>query len=232
MKKVFQLLLFMSLISMNTFGSDDLKEYKTYVKNDRLVHYCNYNGITVVVDVTEGGLFEPSITIINDTGHEILFEPQKIKAYCYAIKNHGKETRNMLARYFDLGLDKSPLVKDSVVVYTYEKYFRKQKNNIWWGNMLASVIVGGIDATIEPNTPEGRYWARAHQEEVLENGAVQRRYELQRINDGYWRANTIFDMTEHNGFIGLKKRKSDHIVLEIPVDGEVYTFLIDNRKRF
>jgi hypothetical protein len=39
-------------------------------------------------------------------------------------------------------------------------------------------------------------------------------------------------MTEHCGFIGLKRRKADHIVLEIPVNGDVYTFLIDDRKKY
>ena len=63
-------------------------------------------------------------------------------------------------------------------------------------------------------------------------GEAQRGIEMQRIDEGYWRANTIFDMSEHSGFIALKKRKADHIVLEIPVDGEVYTFLVDNRKRY
>lgn len=31
---------------------------------------------------------------------------------------------------------------------------------------------------------------------------------------------------------GLKRRKADHIVLEIPVNGDVYTFLIDDRKKY
>ena len=72
----------------------------------------------------------------------------------------------------------------------------------------------------------------AHQEEMATAGEASRRFELQRINEGYWRANTIFDMTEHCGFIGLKRRKADHIVLEIPVNGDVYTFLIDDRKKY
>lgn len=229
-KNVFLTLLFV-VSSINAMGQDT-KDYRTYVKNDRLVHYCNYRGITVVVDVTGSGLFEPHISIINDTGHEILFEPKKIRAYCYAIKNQGKETRNLLTRYFDQNVDKSPLVKDSLKVYTYEKYYRKESNAIFWGNVLASAIVAIADAVAEPNTPESRYVARAHQEEIMVEGEIRRRYELRRINEGYWRANTIFDMSEHSGFIGLKKRKTDHIVLEIPIDGEVYTFLIDNRKRY
>lgn len=231
MRKIFTLLLLTTACVLST-TAQDAKEYKTYVKNDRLVHYCNHEGITVIVDVTESGLFEPHISIINDTGHEFLFEPKKIKAYCYALKNQGSETRNRLARYFDLNLDKSPLEKDSLRVYTYEKYSRKQSNAIFWGNLLAQAIVGAVDAVAEPNTPEGRYWARAHQEEMATAGEASRRFELQRINESYWRANTIFDMTEHCGFIGLKRRKADHIVLEIPVNGDVYTFLIDDRKKY
>ena len=230
--------LLFAAISVSTMGQDT-KEYKTYVKNDRLVHYCNHNGITIVVDVTYNGLFEPHISIINDTGHEILFEPKKIKAYCYGIKNYALDSgRNYLTQYFDRGMslsdleEKTTLVKDSLSIYSFEKYGRKKSNAIFWGNVLASAIVATADAIAEPNTPEGRYWTRAHQEEIVAEGEVRRRFELARINEGYWRANTIFDMTEHNGFIGLKKRKTDHIVLEIPVDGEVFTFFVDNRKRY
>ena len=131
-----------------------------------------------------------------------------------------------------MNLDKSPLVKDSLRVYTFEKYANKQSNAIFWGNVLAQTLVATVDAVVQPNTPEARYWARAHQEEMAANGEAARAYELQRINEGYWRANTIFDMTEHSGFIGIKRRKADHIVLEIPVDGEVYSFLIDARKKY
>ena len=107
--------------------AQDTKEYKTYVKNDCLIHYCNHKGVTVVVDVTEGGLFVPNISIINNSGHEIIFEPKKIKAYCYAVKDYSKETRSMLTRYFDKGMDMTPLVKDSLMIYPYEKY--KSKRN-------------------------------------------------------------------------------------------------------
>lgn len=238
MKAKLLVTLLFAAISVSTMGQDT-KEYKTYVKNDRLVHYCNHNGITIVVDVTYNGLFEPHISIINDTGHEILFEPKKIKAYCYGIKNYPFDGgRNHLTPYFDKGMSlsdlegKTTLVKDSLSIYSFEKYGRKKSNAIFWGNVLASAIVATADAIAEPNTPEGRYWTRAHQEEIVAEGEVKRRFELARINEGYWRANTIFDMTEHNGFIGLKKRKTDHIVLEIPVDGEVFTFFVDNRKRY
>lgn len=230
--------LLFAVFSVSSSMAQDAKEYKTYVKNDRLVHYCNYNGITVVVDVTDYGLFEPHISIINDTGKEILFEPKKMKAYCFGIKHYGNETRNQLTPFFKRGLtisdleQKTTLVKDSIRIYTYEKYYRSQSTAMFWGNALAAVIVGVADAAFEPNTPEGRYWARAHFEEMAEEGNAQRRYELARIDEGYWRANTIFDMSEHTGFVGLKRRKTDHIVLEIPVGDELFTFFVDNKKRY
>ncbi len=212
--------------------AQDTKEYKTYVKNDYLIHYCNHKGVTVVVDVTEGGLFVPNISIINDSGHEIIFEPKKIKAYCYAVKGHPKETRNMLTRYFDMGMDMTPLVKDSLMIYPYEKYKSKRNSSMFWANTLVTVLVGTADAALSKDTPDDRFWARKHTEDMIDEGEAQRGIEMQRIDEGYWRANTIFDMSEHSGFIALKKRKADHIVLEIPVDGEVYTFLVDNRKRY
>ena len=66
------------MIGASVTAQTDQKEYKTFVKNDHHVYYCTHNGVTVVVDPTVDGLFEPHITIINESGHEFLFEPRRL----------------------------------------------------------------------------------------------------------------------------------------------------------
>ena len=231
MKRIVTLWVLMAACCIGTWATDG-KEYKTYVKNDRLVYYCNYRGITVVVDITEGGLFQPSINIINETGHEFVFEPKKIKAYSYAVDAYPKERRNLLMRYFDMGFDKSSLVKDSVRVYSADRYLRIRSKAMWWHDLLSEVVASTIDAAVTNNSPESQFVRRIRAEERSEENEATRQAELKCIDENYWRANTIFDNSEHHGFIALKKRKTDHVVLEIPVDGEVFTFLVDSRNFF
>jgi hypothetical protein len=103
MKKLISSLL-MAFVCIGAMAEQDTKEYKTYVKNDHHVFYCSHNGILVVVDPTIGGLFEPHITIINDSGHEFLFEPKKIKVSAYAIPgNTHKGTRYRTERFLSRG---------------------------------------------------------------------------------------------------------------------------------
>ena len=80
MRKMFTLLLLTTACVLST-TAQDAKEYKTYVKNDRLVHYCNHEGITVIVDVTESGLFEPHISIIN----EAQSPASLVRSLCYYL---------------------------------------------------------------------------------------------------------------------------------------------------
>ena len=53
---------------------------------------------------------------------------------------------------------------------------------------------------------------------------------LKRIDEGYWKANTIFDGSEHQGFIAIKPVKTTYLILDIPVDGEMFHFVVDSKK--
>ena len=71
MKKLISSLL-MAFVCVGAMAEQDTKEYKTFVKNDHHVFYCTHNGIHVVVDPTEGGIFEPNITVITPQGNLII----------------------------------------------------------------------------------------------------------------------------------------------------------------
>lgn len=228
MKKIISLCLLMAYGCISVMAGQDAKEYKTYVKDNHRVYYCTSQGISIVVDPSPRGLFEPHITIINDSGHDFVFEPKEIRAYAYAAPgNTYKETRYRVERFLEKGGDASLLEQDPLDIYTPEKYMRKTNSAFWWGNILTETIVAGVEA-IGPQDADTRYLNEISREKRIDEASYDNKQELKRIEEGYWRANTIFDHSEHNGFIAVKPVKSSYLILDIPVDGETYRFVIND----
>ena len=230
MRKIL-LCLLMAMIGSAVMAETDSKEYYTFVKNDRHVFFCSHRGITVVVDPTEGGIFEPNITVINESGHDFVFEPKKIKAYAYAIpginsKSARYRTERFLAKGDTLGFD-----KDELVVYTPEKYSKKRTKTMWWSDFIGELVVAGVES-IGTNDKRTEYWNDVRRDRRIQDAEDARQLEKARISEGYWRANTIFNCSEHEGFIAIKSVHTQYLILDIPVDGENFHFLIDNNKKY
>ena len=229
MNKLIFTALLMGFVCLGAMAEVDTKEYRTYVKNDHHVFYSFHNGIHVIVDPTVGGIFEPHITIINESGHNFLFEPKKIKVHAFAIPGITmKDARYRVERFLERG-DTLGFEKDELKLYTPEKYSSKRSSSMWWGSFLGEVLIAGVESLTTQDNHD-RYWNDARREKRIDEDEAERRQELKRISEGYWRANTIFDGSEHEGFIGIKKVKTKYIILDIPVDGENFHFLIDNNK--
>jgi len=229
MKKVITCLL-MTFCCINIFAEQDAKDYKTFVKDDHHVYYCSYHGICVIVDPTAGGLFEPHITIINNSGHDFVFEPKMIKAFAYAAPyNTSKDTRYRVDMYLERGGDASKLEQDELTIYSPEKYMKKSNRAHWWGNLLAETVIAGVEA-IGPQDAQTRYFNQERREDRMKEADTERQQEMKRISEGYWRANTIFNHSEHNGFIAIKPIKSSYLILDIPIENENFHFVIDNKK--
>jgi hypothetical protein len=231
----------MAMIGVSAAAQTDQKEYKTFVKNDHHVFYCTHEGVTVVVDPTQGGIFEPHITIINDSGQEFLFEPKKIVATAYGIPgNTYKKTRYRVERFLEKG-DTLGFEKDVLKIYTPEKYIKEENKASWWasfiGNAVRTAVVVGVDALADKDrTPEeravNRLIERQESERFHQKMEDEHQQEVKRIEEHYWRANTIFNGEEHEGFIAIKPINSQYIMLDIPVNGENFHFIIDNKKRY
>ena len=206
----------------------DVKEYKYFIRNDVRVHYCTCDGVTVIVDPSDGGICNPAITIINESGHEFLFEPRKIKAFSYAIpKQKDKWERHHVKMWFDCGYEPSLLERDSVTVFTYEQYRRRTSRNIWWGGFISTVGTSAVDAALIKDD-YGKYLSAIRQENQMERNSAQRSQALRQIDENYWRSNTIFNGEEHRGYIALKDVLSDQMLLQIPVNGEVFEFFVQS----
>ena len=230
MKRLISTLL-TALVCAGAMAEVDSKEYRTYVKNDHHVFYCEHNGVTVVVDPTAEGIFLPHITIINESGHDFVFEPQKIIAQVYALPgNKSKSVRYRTERFLSKG-DTLGFEKDRLKIYTPEKYKKSVGKSMWWANFLGEVLVAGLESATKPNESERLINDLERRERIREANA-QRELEKERISEGYWRANTIFNNSEHEGFIAIDDVHSRYLILDIPVDGENFHFLIDNNKHY
>ena len=230
MRKLISTLL-MAFVCCAAMAEQDTKEYGVYVKNDHHVFYCSHNGIHVVVDPTIGGIFEPHITIINESGRDFLFEPKNIKVHVFAIPGiDAKSVRYCTERFLNKG-DTLGFEKDELLVYTPEKYSKKRSKSMWWGSFLGEVLIAGVES-LTTHDDYDSYWNDVDRRKRIDEDEAERKLELKRISEGYWRANTIFDNSEHEGFIAIKKVKTKYLILDIPVDGENYHFLIDNNKRY
>ena len=125
MKKIISLCLLMAYGCLSVMATQDAKEYKTYVKDNHRVYYCTNQGISIVVDPSPRGLFEPHITIINDSGHDFVFEPKEIRAYAYAAPgNTYKETRYL--RKAKTFVSTNPPISSSILHSHFSRI------NIWW----------------------------------------------------------------------------------------------------
>ena len=230
MRKIL-LCLLMAMIGSAVMAETDSKEYCTFVKNDCHVFFCSHRGITVVVDPTEGGIFEPHISIINETGRAFVFEPKAITAEAFAIPGvDSKSTRYRTDRWVSKG-DTAYLERDLLTVYTPEKYAKKVSRSMWWGNLLGEMLVAGVESIGETSDRE-QFWYDVRRERRMEQAEADRQAEIKRISEGYWRANTIFADEEHEGFIAIKHVRTKYLRLNIPVDGETFHFIIDAQKHY
>lgn len=226
MKRLLSLWVLTATFTFGTYAQEGTKEYKTYVKNDRLVHYCTHNGVTVVVDPVDFGKWDITLTIINKSGHEILFEPKLIKARCYtASGNHPEEIKHNLERFLKIKLDTAALPKEELKIFASGKG-RSERYNTWGIGENASTLTYICKRLDEISALQGK---NMYASRVLpyQNGENER---LRKFLMHQWRANTLPDFSESQGYVLIDGIKADHVLLEIPVDGETYTFLLYDKE--
>lgn len=222
MKKHFSLLLLIAMITplfaMAASNNEDSVKYGNFVRNDQTIYYGLFHNISVTVD-TSNGLDVPIISIANNGTSEFLFNPRSIRASVYHVSNLPKEFAHYINNFILDRAGLSQLDKDSLIIYNYNEYTKKRSRSTYWADMLSDAIIGLAYSDGSDASKLLQYKAQ----EDMEDAKVQ---ENKRIEEGYWRSNTIFPGTSHQGFIAIKKFKGDNLVLDIPVDGTVFHFEI------
>lgn len=226
-KKVFQkaglcfLALFILLVPSTAHAAKpdaEVPVYGSYIRNDVTIYYCKHRGVTVTVDITNG-LDIPEISIVNEGESEFLFDPLKIVASNYMVKGAYRDVRHKIGQFPFQKEDLERLARDTMEVYPYKKYAGRVNRTMFWGDML-----GGLSTAMLYLDGEGfgkliQYLEDRRRQD--ENAAA-----LKRVDEGYWRSNTIFPHSSHKGFVAIKGPKGDNLILDIPVNGIVCHFEI------
>lgn len=85
------------------------------------------------------------------------------------------------------------------------------------------MITDIVNSDCDPDNKVVRYLQDRKQQE--DNAAA-----MKRVDEGYWRSNTIFPQTSHKGFIAIKKFKADNLIIDIPINGFVCHFEVLPKK--
>lgn len=205
-------------------AQSDSLVYGTFIRNDATVYYCNHSGVTVTVDVT-GGLDQPEIAISNATDVPFDFDPLQTTVSVYRVSTPSKKYRHQIGVFRLRKDDLKDLQRDTLTVLPYSQYVKKTRRSQFWADMFSSMIVGATYANDQQTSDIIGYAENERQDR-------EREQVMKRIDEDYWRTNTILPHTSHKGFIAIQKLKADHLILDIPVNGAVCHFeILPNKVR-
>ncbi|MBP8934496.1 MAG: hypothetical protein KBG68_02195 [Prevotella sp.] len=202
------------------------KQYGSYIKDGRCVQYCVDKGLVIIVD-PRNDYTTPVIVLRNKTGKAFDFNPNGISVYALAMKGvKSKDTRYLTtAKYIRDGGNEKNVERDSLTIYPYSKYIKKIRNQQTWGNVIGGMILGAADGlAYDSKSTTDQILINQHQDSLYKENAKEDEAQMKQIVDGYWKENTIFNNTEHSGFIAFKGIKTDNIIYSITVNGEKYEF--------
>lgn len=200
----------------------DSAVYGTYIRNDMPIYYCRHRGVTVTLDVTKG-LDTPEISIVNEGEDEFLFDPLQIVVSNYMVKGAERIVRYKIGRFPFGKQDLAGLARDTLQIYPYNAYTRQVGRSSFWGDMLGGIVTDMAYSGNDNGDRVVRYLEDRRRRD--ENAA-----EIKRIDEGYWRSNTIFPHTSHKGFVAIKRFRGDNLVIDIPVNGFVCHFEVLPKK--
>ena len=202
------------------------KQYGSYMKDGRSIQYCIDKGLLVVVD-PENDYTTPVIILRNKTGKTLNFHPDSIRVYVLGMKGvKSKNTRYLTTgKYIKDGGKEKNVERDSLTIYPYSKYIKKIRNQQTWGNVIGGMILGAADGlAYDSKSTTDKILINQHQDSLYKESMKEDEAQMKQIVDGYWKENTIFNNTEHSGFIAFKGVKTDNIIYSISVNGEKYEF--------
>ena len=202
------------------------KQYGNFIKDGRPVQYCADKGLLIIV-APGNDYTKPVIVLRNKTGKAFDFNPNGISVYALAMKGvKSKDTRYLTtAKYIKNGGKKENVERDSLPIYSYSKYISKVSNQQAWANALGGLADGAIDAMVyNSQSTTDRILLDQNNEQRYRENAKEDEAQIKKIVDGYWKENTIFNNTEHSGFVAFKGIKTDNIIYSISVNGEKYEF--------
>lgn len=124
-----------------------VKEFGYYLKNGQRVQYYTNKGIIVQVmlgyNSAYGEYYYPAIDVQNLTGRSILFSPEKVSAYAFAIAGEKSAKKRYAVNDFLMnGGDGSVIIPEELHVFTEKEYDKKIATTQAWTSAMLGIAQG------------------------------------------------------------------------------------------
>ena len=210
-------------------GYSQTKTMQSFIKDGQPVEYYSYNGINISLALSEqrqyGKYYVAYITIENLTGHPFNFFTSTIQA-TYTRKN--KETNGIVltnAEYMKIVNRRQAW---NTAINTYNENSAARGAGYSYSNSNSRISAYNQTATINSNSrtynAANGYIAQQNAQNNINNFQNEQQQIKSVLNQGYLKDNTIDNQQKIIGYVNIKFEKSDKITINVPVNGEVFSF--------
>jgi hypothetical protein len=203
---------------------------KVIYQNDEPVQFYLIDGFTVAVKVSQkqqyGSYYEAFVTIENGTENQFDFDPSYITA---SLEHDGEVKEGEVMIYKDYAKKVNRRQKWTAAFSAFAEAAMATSAGYSSTSTAAyarSSSGRSVGVVAKSTTYDGAAQYAATQNAVNNmNQLAQNQYEIrQNISEGYLKLNTIFPHSRLIGFINIKYKPSEHILVNVPVNGKVYHF--------
>ena len=230
-----------------------IKEMRYYYKDGGVVEYYQDNGLTIAVtlsyDFNYGKYYRANILIQNRTGKDINFHPSNITAKIHAKsgidtqvltyaeymkKVKKRQNWNSFAVAFSESMAATNAAYSSSTTHSSVSGYSNSFSSVYgyYGNTYGSAYgstysYGSAYGTSTTKKYDGAaaYAAQQNASNNIANYQNQQYHIKRTISEGYVKLNTIMNETEYVGYVNIRYKKTDRMVIYIPINGKTYLFL-------
>jgi hypothetical protein len=234
-----------------------VKEYGSFLKDGKAVQYFIHNGFVIAmhlsIESSYGKYYTAYISIENYNDKRVDFYPENITSNSnkndievqlevLSYNQYMKKVNNVQAwnSFFvalgevsaasKAGYSSSTTTTNAsgysnssgyTSGYFGNTYGSVSSNVRTYGNLTSNSTSYNYDAT-------ANYYAQQNASRNIINYNSQQYSIKESIDQGYLKSNTIFSNQRINGYINIKFKKADIIIVTVPLNGENYSFVWNN----
>jgi hypothetical protein len=233
--------------------STPIKEMGFYYKDGGVVEYYKENGLRVAFslsyDNSYGHYYQANVLVENLTGKDINFDPSDILAkvdtkkgtdiqvltYAEFMKKvKRRQNWNAFAVAFSEGMAASNAgysssttqssVSGSVNSFGSAYGYSGNTYSSAYGSSYSYGTAYGTSTTQNYNA-NAAYLAQQNANKNIADYQNQQYKIRKTLSEGYMKLNTIMNETEYIGYINIEYKKTDRILITIPINGKSYSFI-------
>ncbi len=209
-----------------------------------------YMDSTVVTEYNDGRLWAYKRTediTVGITNYEAKDDYGKYYQIAIYIYNHGKEPLTFYPENIYSSLTTNKGDSTELEVYTFEKYMKMVKRKQTWAMALTGFATGvnaasagfsksyhygpyGMSVSTHYN-PAAATTANMYAQTQIASLNKSMENDRKLISQGYLKTNTIHPNEAIIGYINIKRKKGKSMVVNIPANGNLYSFTWDISKK-